>query len=345
MELTASEIARQTGLTCEGDGSVMIRGLAGIRDAQPGDITFLATRKYASLAAATQASALIVGLDWSEPSTAPALLRAKNPDKAFNAVAVLFAPPAVVMPPGVHPLALVSETAQLGKDVHVGPYCVIERGVRVGDRTVLHAGCYLGQDVRVGEDCVFYPHVGVREYCVIGSRTMLHIGVVIGSDGFGYDVSGQGVRTRIPQTGIVEVGDDVEIGANSTVDRARFGKTRIGNGVKIDNLVMIAHNVVVGDHAVLIANVGVAGSSVIGKNAILAGQVGVAGHVVVGDGAIIGAQSGVPNDVPPGAFLLGSPAIPKMEFARQQGYLARLPKMSAKLSELEKRLAQLEQKT
>ncbi|HBA85060.1 MAG TPA: UDP-3-O-(3-hydroxymyristoyl)glucosamine N-acyltransferase [Verrucomicrobia bacterium] len=344
MELTVAEIGSKLGLPVEGDGSCRIKGIAGLREAETGDIAFLANRKYAADVARTQASAVIVPKDWDRPCAAPALLRADDPDKAFTQVAGWFAPPPISVAPGIHPTAVVAADVRLGRDVSIGPYCVLEPGVEIGDRSVLFAGCYLGHGVKVGADCRFYPHVSIREYCCIGDRAILHSGVVIGSDGFGYNVDAKGVRTKIPQIGIVAIGNDVEIGSNTTVDRARFGRTRIGDGVKIDNLVQIAHNVVIGDHAVIVAQVGISGSSEIGKHAILAGQVGVAGHIVIGEGAVVGAQSGVPNDIPPKTFVLGAPAVPRMEFARNVANVSRLPILKEKVAALEKRLAELEKK-
>lgn len=342
--LTVAELAEKLGLAFEGDGSCQIKGIAGIREAVPGDIAFVANSRYASDAAQTKASAVIVARNWTRPCPAPALIRADDPDKAFAQVAVLFAPPSVIPAPGIHPTAVIAKDVKLGADISVGPYCVLESGVKVGDRTILYAGCYLGHGVTVGADTKLYPHVTVREYCRIGSRNIIHNGTVIGSDGFGYNVDKQGIRTKIPQLGIVIIGDDVEIGANTTVDRARFGKTRIGNGVKIDNLVQIAHNVTIGDHSVIVAQVGIAGSSEIGAHAVLAGQAGVSGHVVVGEWCVVGGQAGVTKDIPPKSFVSGYPAMSHEKATRIHAHLMRLPDLKARVGELEKRLLDLEQK-
>jgi UDP-3-O-[3-hydroxymyristoyl] glucosamine N-acyltransferase len=343
MELTVSEIARRLGAELIGDGAALICGVAGVRDAGPGDIAFVSQARYAADAAKTAASALIVARDWT--SAAPcALIKVDKPEAAFSQVARWFAPPEPLFAPGVHPTAVVSPDAELGPDVHVGPLAVIEAGAKIGDRTILGAQTYVGHGVRIGTDCRIFPQVSIREHCVLGNRVWVHNGTVIGSDGFGYDVDAQGVRTKQPQMGIVVIGDDVEIGANVTIDRARFGKTRIGNGVKIDNLVQVAHNVIIGDHAVLVAQVGIAGSTIIGPHAILAGQAGVAGHLEVGAGAIVGAQAGVTKDVPPKAYVIGFPATPQKEAARQHGALARLPELRERLLALQKRLEALEAK-
>lgn len=343
MGWTAEELARRVGAILEGDGSCQIEGVAGIREARPGEIAFVANVRYAPAAAQTRASAVVVSKDWDRPCAARALLRVDNPDKAFALIAQWFAPPPVEFPPGIHPTAVVAPTARLGPNVGIGPHVVIEPETEVGEGTLVGAGCYLGHAVRIGRQCKLYPHVTIRERVRIGDRVVIHNGTVIGSDGFGYTVNARGEREKIPQIGIVEIGDDVEIGANVTIDRARFGKTRIGNGVKIDNLVQIAHNVVIGDHAVIVAQVGIAGSTEIGPHAILAGQAGVAGHLVVGEWAVVGAQAGVTKNVPPKTFVSGYPAAPHHEATRLHAHVARLPELKKKVAELEARIAALEQ--
>jgi UDP-3-O-[3-hydroxymyristoyl] glucosamine N-acyltransferase len=340
---TVSEVAARLGGVCEGSEDAPITGIAGIRDAQPGDLSFVSNPRYAAEAAASQATALLVPEAWNRP-TPCTLIRVPNADEAFARAVEWFAPPVYVPAPGVHPTAVISAEATVGASVHIGPHVVIEAGARIGDRTMLEAGVYVGSDVMIGEDTRLYPQVSVRERCRIGSRVILHNGVVIGSDGFGYSVDAKGVRTKIPQVGVVWIGDDVEIGANSTVDRARFGKTIIGRGVKIDNLVQIGHNAVIGDHTVIVAQVGIAGSATLGSRVVVAGQVGIAGHLFVGDGAMIGAQSGVANNVPAGAFMLGSPAWPAEDTARVLAVMHRLPDLKKRLLELERALAALSPK-
>lgn len=342
MKLTVAEIASRLGATLDGDPGAVVEHLAGIRDAEKGDITFVANPKYAHAASETRATAVIVPLDWTRPSPA-SLIRTKNPDKAFAEVAQWFAPPPVEFMPGIHPSAVIAPGASIGPDAHIGPHVVIESGVSIGARCVLIAGCYIGHGVRIGDDCRFYPNVSIREYCKIGARVILHNGVVIGSDGFGYVQEGA-IRRKITQIGIVILGDDVEIGANTTIDRARFGQTRIGNGVKIDNLVQIAHNVTIGDNAVLIAQVGIAGSCTIGERSILAGQVGVAGHVEIGADVIIGAQSGVNKDTLNRGMYLGSPAIPFEKATKLIAHMSRMPDFKKRVAGLEERLAALEKK-
>ncbi len=344
METTAAELAAKLGVSLEGDGACRVSAVAGVREAGPGEVTFVANPKYAPLVAVTKASVVVVPKDWDKPCPSPAVFRSENPEKTFSQIALWFAPPPVKLTPGIHPTAVIASDVVLGKDVYIGPCCVLEPGAKVGDRSVLVAQVYVGHGAVVGSDTKLYPQVTLREHVQIGSRVIIHNGSVIGSDGFGYNVDARGVRTKIPQIGIVVVDDDVEIGANVTIDRARFGRTKIGKGAKIDNLVQIAHNVVIGENAVIVAQVGIAGSSQIGARAVLAGQVGVAGHIVVGEGSTVGAQSGVPQDVPPNTFVLGSPAIPAEDEKRRIFSVMRLPRLKQKVAELEKRLKDLEQR-
>lgn len=338
-----SDIAQQVGGTLEGDGELEIRGVAGIRDAADGEISFIANPKYASQAAETGASAVIVSDDWTAECPA-ALIRTPNPDAAFAQAAALFYTPVPLPAEGIHPSAVVAEGVELGPGVRVGPLCVIEAGVKIGTGTVISAQCYIGHQVQIGENCLIYPQVSMRESATIGSRTIIHNGTVVGSDGFGYSVDGDGIRTKIQQIGTVQIGDDVEIGANVTIDRARFGKTRIGNGVKIDNLVQIAHNVTIGDHAVIIAQVAIAGSATLGRRVIMAGQSAVAGHLEVGEGAVIGAKAGVTKDVAPGEYVLGFPAVPASVFKRRQAGVAMLSKLKKRLVALEGKIDLLQRK-
>jgi UDP-3-O-[3-hydroxymyristoyl] glucosamine N-acyltransferase len=312
-----SEIASRIDGVLSGDGTIDICGVAGIREGGPGEISFIANPRYAAEIASTKASAVIVMEDWSADCSV-ALIRVKNPDAAFAKAASLFYTPAPRPVSGVHPSAVVAPDVKLGEGVSVGPLCVIESGAEIGSRTVLKAGCYVGYGSKIGTDCLLYSQVSLREFVKIGNRCILHNGTVVGSDGFGYSVDGNGVRTKIPQIGIVEIGDDVEIGANTTIDRARFGKTRIGNGVKIDNLVQIAHNVTIGDHA------------------------GIAGHLKIGAGVIVGPNSGVTKDIPDGVHVLGAPAMPVDRMKRMHAGIMLLPKMKERIAALDKRLRALE---
>ena len=339
---TLDQIAARLGCVVDGDGSTLITGVAALKEAEAGDLSFLANPKYASQMDTTGASAVIVDKNWDKSCPAT-LLKVDQPDKAFGQIAMLFAPAPVPRFQGVHQSAVIGKNVTLGEGVSIGPLCVVEEDAQIGDGTVLVGSCYVGYRVKIGKNCLIYAQVSLREYVQLGDRVIIHDGTVIGSDGFGYAVDGQGVRTKIPQIGTVVICDDVEIGSNVSIDRARFGRTRIGKGVKIDNLVQIAHNVQIGDHAVIVAQVGISGSTAIGEKAILAGQSGVAGHLHIGAGAVIGGRAGVTKDVAPGAFMAGMPAVPHADFMKAYALYLRLPEMRRKLIELEKRLPPLKE--
>jgi len=340
MSLTVAEIAEKVGGLVEGDGTAVISGLAGVSEAADGDITFLANPRYAAALADTGATAAVVDEGW-EGECPASLIRVKNADQAFATVAGLFCPAPARPEPGTHPTAVVDPAAELAPDVSVGPHCAIERGVRVGAGTVIGAGCYVGSESAIGDCCELYPHVSVRERTRMGSRTIVHSGTVIGSDGFGYTREGDSWR-KIPQAGVVVIGDDVEIGAGVTIDRARFGRTVIGNGVKIDNLVQVAHNVQIGDNAAIVAQVGIAGSAVLEKNVQVGGQAGIGGHVVVREGAVVAGRAAVTKDVPPGAVVSGYPAMPHTKARKLHANLVRIPELKKRIDAIEQRLEEIE---
>ncbi|MFH0855988.1 MAG: UDP-3-O-(3-hydroxymyristoyl)glucosamine N-acyltransferase [Candidatus Omnitrophota bacterium] len=342
MPKTLKEIAQAIKGEVKGDADTVITGVSGIKEAAQGDITFLANPKYLPLLSATSASAVIVSKEAQFPA-AKNIICVDNPSLAFAQVISLMYPGEARHFEGIHSSALLGNGVKLGKNVAIGAYVVIEDGASIGDDTVIYPGCFIGRAAKIGNGTLLYPHVSIRERVAIGNRVIIHSGAVIGSDGFGFvEVSGK--HHKIPQVGTVEIGDDVEIGANVTIDRARFDKTSIGRGTKIDNLVQIAHNVAIGENCLVVAQVGISGSTVIGNNVILAGQAGLVGHITVGDNAIVTAQSGVSKSVPAGAMFSGYPARPFRENQKAQACVHNLPKVFEAVKELKKKIECLENK-
>jgi UDP-3-O-[3-hydroxymyristoyl] glucosamine N-acyltransferase len=336
---TLAELAAELDGEVVGDGTTLIKGVAGIREAMPGDITFLANARYESYVTETRASAVICS---REPRFAAIpLLRVENPYLAFQRVVRVFRPDPYRAPPGIHPTAVVSPQATIGEGVSVGAHCVIEDGARIGARAVLLPGCYIGPLVAIGEESFLYANVVVREECVIGARCVLHPGVVVGSDGFGFAFDA-GRYHKVPQVGNVVVGDDVEIGANTTVDRATTDSTRIGDGTKIDNLVQIGHNVVIGRHCIIVAQVGISGSTHLEDFVTLGGQSGLAGHIRIGERAMVGGGSGVTKSIPPGQVWTGFPAAPHGLWKRMTAMVQKLPQLFQRARALEDRVERLE---
>jgi UDP-3-O-[3-hydroxymyristoyl] glucosamine N-acyltransferase len=340
---TLSELAQHVGGRVIGDGRILIRKVAPIEEAGPGEITFLANPQYTSFLASSRASAIIVGPGVGAESSVDrgtGYLEATDPYVAFAKILQLFNPPAS-HGQQISAQAVIDATADLAADVMVFPYVFAGKGTRVGNRTVLHPGVFLGEDVQIGQDCVLHPNVVVYDRCRIGNRVILHAGVVIGSDGFGYAGEGE-QRIKIPQVGIVEIEDDVEIGANTTVDRGTLGRTVIRRGSKIDNLVQIAHNVIVGENSIIAAQTGIAGSTRIGKGVMMAGRVGIINHVTIGDGAKIGPGSGILRSVPPGAIRSsGLDAAPHRDWLKVVTLLPQLPKLWTTVRHLEKKVQAL----
>ena len=341
MKFSLREIADLVDGELIGDPDVVITGISGIKEANAGDITFLANSKYSSLMKTTKASAIITSKESFESSKP--LIKTVNPSIAFTKVVSLVAPSAVKYPDSIHPTALISKGASLGKNVSVGAHTVIEDGVVIGDNTIIYSGCYIGFCTKTGKECLIYPHVSIRERIEIGDRVIIHSGAVIGSDGFGFAMV-RGVQKKIPQIGTVSIEDDVEIGANVTIDRARFDKTVIGKGTKLDNLVQIAHNVVIGENCIIVAQAGVSGSTILGKGVILAGQAGLVGHIRVGDKAIVAAQAGVTKSIPANTKVSGYPAKPHADAKRVNACLQKLPEVYKKIKELENKVKDLEEK-
>lgn len=341
MKKTLSEIAKLIDGQVVGNGDILITGASGIREATEGDITFLANSKYSSLMNETRASAVITSSD-AQGTTKPMILT-ENPSLAFAKIISMFTPDDTGHPSGIDYTAVLGKNVSLGKDVTIGAYSVIGDNVKIGDNTIIYAGCFIGHHSKIGDHTLIYPHVSIRERISIGNRVIIHSGAVIGSDGFGFATI-KGLHHKIPQVGTVEVQDDVEIGANVTIDRARFDKTVIGRGTKIDNLVQIAHNVIIGENGLLVAFAGISGSAVLGNNVVIAGQVGIAGHITVGDNTIVTAQSGVAKSLPANGTFSGSPARPYMTNQRVIASLQNLPKLFVQIRELKKKVEELEAK-
>ena len=329
------ELAERLACRLEGDGEIDIVRVAGIQDAQPGDLTFLANPKYESSLAETRASAVILG-DQALPAPC-AVLRAADPYLAFARAVALFAPkwrPAA----GVHPMAAVASGARVGANVSIGAFVAVGEGAVIGDNTVVFPNVTIGPGAQIGSDCVIHSNVSLRERVVIGNRVVLQNGVVIGGDGYGFVRRGDGTHEKIPQIATVVIEDDVELGANTTVDRPAVGETRIRTGTKIDNLVQVGHGVTVGRNVLMAAQVGVAGSTDIGDDVIFGGQVGVGGHLTIGRGSVAVGQSGVTHSLPPGAMVAGYPAIDSRDWRKASVIFSRLPELKRRIEELEARL-------
>jgi len=339
---TLAELARLCGAELQGDGTRVVDGPASLREAGPRHVSFYAQARYRPDLDSTRAAGVLVpaGTELSRPG--PALLVCKDPNSAFTRVVAAFVEPEAPAAPGVHPTACVDREARVHEGASVGPLCRVAAGCELASGVQLVSGVHLGRGVCVGEGSVLHPGVVVYPGSTIGARCTIHAGSVIGSDGFGFEPTREGWQ-KIPQVGNAVIEDEVEIGANVTIDRGRFGSTRIGRGSKIDNLVQIGHNVVVGEGVLLIAQTGIAGSTRIEARAILAGQVGVQGHVTIGAGARIGGQVGVFGDVPPGEEWTGYPARPHRDSLRSLVEVQRLPKLVDRVRELERRLKSLEE--
>jgi len=320
-----AQLASTLGLTLEnGAPDLEITGVAGIQDAGPGQVTFVANPKYAPAARTTKAAAVIVAEDF--PATGKALLRSKNPYLAFaRALKLFYQPPRYA--PGIHPTAVIHPTARVGANAHVGAYVVISEGASIGQNAVLLPHVVIYPDVTIGDNFFAHAHAVVREHCRIGNNVVLQNGVIVGGDGFGFAKDDAGHWHKIVQSGPTVIEDNVEIQANACVDRASVGETRVGRGSKIDNLAQVGHGSRIGEDTLLCAQVGLAGSTEVGNKVVLAGQVGVAGHCKIGDGVVVTAQSGTHGDIPPGAMVSGSPAFDHKRWMRATALFAKLPEI------------------
>jgi UDP-3-O-[3-hydroxymyristoyl] glucosamine N-acyltransferase len=339
--LKLTEIADRLECRLEGDGDIEIARVAGIEDAGAGDLTFFANPKYAAALRTTRASAVILG---ERAEAAPcAMLRAANPYLAFARAMELFAPRPTVVP-GIHPSADVAASATVDPTASVAAFVSIGDGATVGARTVIYPHVTIGPGAVIGADCVVHARVSIRERVVLGARVVVQDGAVIGSDGFGFARRPDGTHYKIPQVGGVVIEDDVEIGANTTIDRPAVGETRIGAGTKIDNLVQVAHGVTIGREVLLAAQVGIAGSTTLEDRVTLAGQVGVAGHLTIGKGVVATAQTGIPNSVDAGSFISGYPAIDNRDWLKSSAVFRKLPELRKAVADLQKRLEALEKR-
>jgi UDP-3-O-[3-hydroxymyristoyl] glucosamine N-acyltransferase len=332
------EIAKRLGCELEGEATLEITGVAGIEEAKAGELTFLVNRKYRPMLEGAHASAILVSPE--EGPVPMAALRSANPYLDF-ARAIEFFYTAPRYAPGVNPTAVVAKSAKLGAGAHLGPYCFVDEDVEIGRNAVLHSFVTIYRGARIGDDFFAHSHACVREGCVVGNRVLLQNGVVVGSDGFGFARAASGRWYKMRQAGLAVVEDDVEIQANTAIDRATIGETRIGRGTKIDNLVQVGHACKVGEDTLLCGQVGLAGTTRVGNKCILAGQVGAAGHLTIGDGATLTAQSGVPTDVPAGAIYSGYPAMPSLAWRKSVAVFNRLPELQRELRELREEVERL----
>lgn len=341
MPVPLTEIARWINGEISGDSTITIDGLAKIEEASTGKLAFIANPKYVKFINETQASAVIVGKDF--PETSHTIIRVRDPYYSFLIVAQKFYQKPQVLAPGIHPTAIIGPDTEIGANPSIGAYVVIGGQCKIGANVSIHAGVIIDTAVSIGANCTIYSRVSIREQCQIGNNVIIHNGAVIGSDGFGFAPM-DGIYHKLPQMGIVIIEDDVEIGANTTIDRATMGATIIKKGAKLDNLIQIAHNCEVGSNTVIAGQAGFSGSVKIGSNAMIGGQVGCVGHITIGNGAKIGAQAGVTKDVPPGTMISGYPAREHIRAKREEALIQRLPELLKRLKELEAKVAALQEK-
>ncbi len=342
MTKKVKDIAKFINGEVVGSGEVLINGINGINEAREGEITFLLSSKYEDLIRTTKASCVVVPRDVKKTYSKP-LIKVDDPSIAFSRIIEEVLPDRIPHPKGIHSSAIIAHTAKLGNNVSLGPYVVVEDGVSIGDNTLIYSFCYIGKNAKVGKSCILYPNVVVREDVLVGDRVIMHSGTVVGSDGFGYNTKPDGTHVKIPQLGTVVIEDDVELGACVTIDRARFTKTVIGKGTKIDNLVQIAHNVTMGPNCLIAAQTGISGSCEIGRSVVFGGQVGVADHLKIGDFVMAGARSGITKSFPqPKTTLFWYPAKPVDKARDIIASIGLLPKLYERVRALENKIKELE---
>ncbi len=336
-----SELGRLLDAEVKGDPDLRVSGIGALETSTLGELSFLIDSRYSPLLSGCRASALIVSPKFQDLEFN--LLIAQNPSLALAKAVQLFLPDSSE-PALIDPAAFIGENVSMGEGISVGPFACVGDNSHIGALTKIGAGAYVGRDVRIGERCLIHPRASILDRCVIGNRVIVHVGVVIGADGYGYAQDEQGRHVKIHQSGIVQIDDDVEIGANSTIDRATFGRTWIKRGTKIDNLVMVAHNVEVGEDSLLVAQVGISGSTRLGDHVVLAGQVGIVGHVQIGDRVIVGAQAGVHHSIKPDQIIAaGLPGVPHNEWLRTYANIQRLPRLWEALKRLDEKVRRIEE--
>jgi UDP-3-O-[3-hydroxymyristoyl] glucosamine N-acyltransferase len=343
-KLTAHKIAEMTGGKLVGKANTVISGASALETAEADQVTFIGSKHYISRLPESKAGLILASKELeSELAEGHNYVICENVDQAFSEVLLFFAPEPVTYTPGIHPSAVVDPTVSVGKNVYVGANAVVEAKAVIGDHTVIGAGAFIGQEVKIGQANQIAPNVTIMHRCVIGNKNIIHSGVVIGADGFGFVPGPKGI-TKVAQTGIVQIDDDVEIGANTTIDRARFGKTWIKSNVKIDNQVMIAHNVEIGESTIVVAQVGIAGSAKVGRGVMLAAKVGLNGHITLGDGVKVAATSNVSKSVPAGETVLGTPAEYQKDFMYRFALPNKMKRLVAKFDDLKKEVQELKNK-
>jgi UDP-3-O-[3-hydroxymyristoyl] glucosamine N-acyltransferase len=341
------EIAKQLGCLLEGDGAIDIQGVTGIEHAGPGQLTFVSNPRYTQATRSTRASAVLldknISVDRDPGLAALAILRSANPYLDFARALEIFYPPPRYEA-GIHPSAVIASSAKIGAGAHIGPHCFVDEGTIIGRNAVLHSLVSIYRNARIGDDFFAHSHAVVREGCRIGDRVILQNGVVIGGDGFGFAKQADGRWHKILQTGITVLGDDVEIQANSCVDRATVGETMVSRGVKIDDLVLVGHGGKIGEDTLLCGQVGMAGTTTVGKGCILGGQAGCSGHLTVGDGAMLTPQTGVSSDIPPKSLYSGAPAVEHKQWLKGSAAFKRLPDLLSTVRRLEQEVARLSER-
>ncbi|MCM8534682.1 MAG: UDP-3-O-(3-hydroxymyristoyl)glucosamine N-acyltransferase [Lentisphaeraceae bacterium] len=339
-QLSSSEVAQLVkGELLGSSQNVSIVAVASLEDADGTQLSFLGNDKYAPQVKESKAGIVLIPSDYTIEDD-KCYIKCDNPSAAFSLIIDHFAPEPVTFEPGVHPSAVVHPSATIADGAHIGPNAVISKDVKVGKNSVICAGVVISEKAEVGEDCLLHPNVTIRERCLIGNRCIIHSSTAIGSDGFGF-IPRKGGHKKIPQVGIVVLEDDVEVGSCVTIDRARFGKTKIGTGTKIDNLVQIAHNVEIGAHCFIVSQSGIAGSTTLGNYVIMAAQAGIAGHLQVGDGVTMMGRAGVTKDISPGQTIFGFPAVPKKQYIKQNLRIKKIERLEKELAEIKKQLSEL----